>query len=345
MDAMKVKIVKVVKNEWNDKNIIFYEGNRIRESVTFKINMYGENDFVKKIKEFTETSVILELSVGDKAFMREYDSKGNSILLKFNLQHYEVLEVKKIGERFEEVKVKVVKQDYEIPLAKLVSKYEKEFYFFEKELLNNAYDLIKKDYKWDKFQVHREIGGRIIDGIAWVGDNRENAQIIGFEVKTNKDNYSRLYAQLDAYLNICDKVYLIIEDKEVPKDLPFYVGIIKIEGEKPNVIRQATCLKHSISHNEFWYSMARITKSHCEVRGKDDLFKFFEMVESIKRKMLWNQYCGGFAGYEDDDYIGFTPDEKGFVQEFYKSKDYQKILKKYDILNKHKGIKCQLKIL
>lgn len=198
--------------------------------------------------------------------------------------------------------------------------------FNEAKLINGAYKAIKKLYKYDihdgkvHFRTQVEIAGCIIDGLMFLEGYRYHSNIIGFEAKTNKDNYKRLYNQINSYLAICDDVYLVIQDKEPPTDLPFFVGVIKVSGDNnTEIVKRATSLKHSISADECWSTLLKAFNSHVGVVAPTNrsTLDFFDCCENIKRKLIWNQFVVGFHQTYVEDYIPLTAEEKRVVRAFF----------------------------
>ena len=188
----------------------------------------------------------------------------------------------------------------------------------EEELLIEAHNLLKQEYSWIHFQNQIEIDGRIADGLAFVGSEKKyNAKIIGFEAKTNRDNYSRLFDQISAYQSICDEVYLVVEDRSPPKDLPVYVGIIHVIDGKSEILRKATSLKHSIDPGECWKTLLKNICIHAGLKRNTPLTSFFDTVENIKRKLIWNQFVIGFHQTYVKAYVPLTDDEKRLLQLFF----------------------------
>ena len=165
------------------------------------------------------------------------------------------------------------------------------------------------------------------------GEKQYNAKIIGFEVKTNRDNYSRLFNQISAYQSICDEVYLVVEDRSPPKDLPIYVGIIHVIDGNAKIHRRATSLKHSIDPGECWKTLLKSICIHAGLKRETPLTSFFDTVENIKRKLIWNQFVIGFHQTYVKEYVPLSNDEKRLLQLFFnefveddKSKDSIKYL-------------------
>lgn len=192
------------------------------------------------------------------------------------------------------------------------------FFHFKNKKFKVFSDTLVYDKVFCATQV--EIGGCIADGLIFIDEPPWYSRIIGLEAKSNKDNYSRLYNQVNAYLAICDEVYIVIEDKVPPPDLPFYVGIIRV-NEETRIEKYAASLKHSINADELWTTLLKAFNVHCELPKNKNTWEFFNAVEEIKRKLIWNQFVKGFHQTYVKDYIPLTEKEKEMLREYFKEGD------------------------
>jgi hypothetical protein len=261
------------------------------------------------------------IEFGGKEYIRSY------IKLHCNNDNRKMLRVEKgIDERYEAGHVSFVIEPHEwkSELLSLIKQQEDEFYLSEHELLNASNDLLKGEYPWIHFKRQVEIDGCIVDGLAFVGKSNNydsTTKIIGFEIKTNQDNYLRLYNQINSYLSICDEVYLVIEDKKIPKDLPFYVGIIRVQDSISKIERRAVSLKHSIDPGEHWKTLLKNFCTSIDLKRSTPLIDFFAVAENIKRKLIWNQFVVGWHTTYVKEYVTLTDDEKRLLQIFFKEED------------------------
>lgn len=214
--------------------------------------------------------------------------------------------------------------EWQVPLLEAINKVESRFCLSENELLLASAKLLEGTYSYVHFLRHTEISGCIIDGLAWVNSERKyDAKIIGFEAKSNRDNYNRLYGQINSYLAVCDEVYLVVQDKKPPRDLPFYVGIISVQQGKTEIVRPATSLRHDIDAGNFWKNLLRNLSTHCglEQQSAEKMAQFFDAVETIKRKLLWNQFVEGWHKTWVKSYVPLTETEKRIVKAYFNLKE------------------------
>lgn len=213
----------------------------------------------------------------------------------------------------------IEKQDFAEDLQNQIMKLQKDFWMTENELIESAHKLMDADYSSVHFKQQVEINHSIIDGIAFCKDYLMGNKflIVGFEAKTDKDNYGRLFGQINSYLAICDMVYLVVQNKEIPKDLPFFVGVISSQSGKGEILRRAYSLKHSVEAAECWNTMLHNLEKHVGLGRGERAMLFFDAIETIKKKLIWNQFVVGFHRAWHEDYIPLTPKEKRLIKTFF----------------------------
>jgi len=199
-------------------------------------------------------------------------------------------------------------------LQKIIDKYEKKnFILTESQILIVINDMIKDNYNTSYFRTQVEIAGSIVDGLAFIEvNNYTPSKIIAFEVKGDKDNYKRLIGQIESYIHLVDEVYLIIQNKEIPKDLPFFIGVIRC-NEEVKILRKSIDVRHSIDHYELWETMIKNTNRKIGIPLKSDLKHFFTTIENLERKLIWNQFVVGFHQSYVKKYLPLTEDEKNIL--------------------------------
>lgn len=321
-DTVLGKVVKVELNLYHQSEPeVLYENLRFRgDPVTMRETLWDleEKKNYNKIHESLTLDLKFYVQLGSKIYKREYEKIECKPSKRLILREEERQKYRNTHVFFE-----LEKEDWYLPLQRKIVELEKKFCLQEHELLKCADELLLAKYPWKHFRTQVEIDGRIADGLAFVGPNERygtKTKIIGFEAKADTDNYSRLYDQSSAYLNICDEVYLIIQNKKAPTNLPFYVGIICAKSTEFKVLRRATCLKHDRNMNECWLTLLKGLNTHCGVKKGADTRKFFQLIESIKRKLLWNQFVIGFHQTYHKDYVELTIAEKKIFQNYFGTK-------------------------
>ncbi|MBQ9764585.1 MAG: MmcB family DNA repair protein [Lachnospiraceae bacterium] len=108
-----------------------------------------------------------------------------------------------------------------------------------------------------------------------IGKSRADAilvkedRIIGFEIKSDKDNLLRLETQMKDYTRFCDECYIVTGDKhvnELPEVIPDFYGIIKIYRDDSDelaieVVREATKDPKESKRRKIKHQMALLWRS------------------------------------------------------------------------------------
>ena len=302
------------------ETIVLFENGIRNEPFEYKEWVIREEFIDERINRALELNAIFYIQVGSKIYERHETvivKPGKRTLVK---KESEVISGHDTHSLYATFLIDVC--DFEEDLIKKMKESVDNFYLSESELLLEAHDIIAGKFKWHHFRTHVEIGGSIIDGLLFVGETKDHmAKIIGFEAKTDGDSYVRLHSQINSYLTICDEVYLIIESKKIPRDLPFYVGVIRVENGEAGMMRHACSLKHSIDANgNCWATLLKSASRHAglEVSKGEFISSFFNAVENIKRKLIWNQFVLGFHQTYVKEYVQFTKEEKRIIQCYFR---------------------------
>ncbi len=311
------KVVKVSYKGFNKEEYIFFDGS-ILDTYIEERHLYYPSDSPAEASNHQHVYLCdFVIEFGGKEYTRD------EIKLHCNGKNRKILKIEKDkDERFESGHVSFVIEPHEwkAELVNLIKQQEDEFYLSEHELLNASSDLLNGEYSWVHFKRHVEIDGCIVDGLAFVNhcnNYNSSTKIIGFEIKTNHDNYLRLYDQINSYLSICDEVYLVIEDKKIPKDLPFYVGVIRVQDSISEITRRATSLKHSVDVGDCWKTLLKNLCVNIGLKRDTPLIEFFNTMENIKRKLIWNQFVVGWHTTYVKEYVTLTDDEKRLLRIFF----------------------------
>jgi len=332
MKNSRPKVVKVIYDTSigsdGKKIILFDNGKMLNDPIEERHwCMAEEPDVISNHKYIFSCDFIIKF--GDKEYTR------SDILLHCNGSDRKIIKIDVSSERdnTRHVSFLIEPKEWKGELLNHIKQQEKEFYLSEHELLIASHDLLKGEYSWVHFKQHVEIDGCIVDGLAFVNhcnNYNSNTKIIGFEAKTNHDNYKRLYNQINSYLSICDEVYLVIEDNEVPKDLPFYVGVIKVQDSISTITRRAVSLKHSADVGDCWKTLLKNLCVNIGLKRETPLIRFFNTIENIKRKLIWNQFVIGWHQTYVEEYVSLTDDEKKLIKIFFgieKDEDVKPLVK------------------
>lgn len=131
-------------------------------------------------------------------------------------------------------------------------------------------------------------------------------ELIGIEIKSDKDKIKRLDEQLINYINLFDKVYIAIEKKMTPENLPSFVGIIRL-NDVVKIEREAQLL--SISASAFITKTAakKTIKASGGIKNRSsELVFYIDQIEKVKRKLIYNTLFY-------DNILPLTPSERVVV--------------------------------
>lgn len=155
-------------------------------------------------------------------------------------------------------------------------------------------------------------------------DNWETLKLIGVEIKTDKDSFKRLSSQLIDYLRIFDEVYLVLENKNFPKQVPPLIGFIKIKDGKA-VREKFSCIpeqQFTDYQNEFVFKRAIASLDFTIKETNKNTLKYsLEKIWSIRKKFIANSIFGTRVSTEemfDKTKMAFTipfnKEEKALLQ-------------------------------
>jgi hypothetical protein len=162
-------------------------------------------------------------------------------------------------------------------------------------------------------------GRTIFDFVAGrVKDLRGSKEIefIGVEIKSDHDSYNRLWRQLPDYVQLFDRVYLAVSEKEVPKTLPDNVGVLQVLKDDVRELRYSRIEKHVgyISQGEKNALLDAMALKDC----KSEFFEAMEMVARIEKKLAYNRFFGNMDWQRGElkTPLTFDADEIRFLMQF-----------------------------
>jgi hypothetical protein len=163
----------------------------------------------------------------------------------------------------------------------------------------------------------------------------------GFEVKGDTDNFSRLKHQLDAYLFVCDGVYLVLHKKKPPEWLPKEIGIIRVFENGEIFIEESSWIRDQmdISTDYEWEALFKANELGISSKRTQQVLG---ILNDVRRNILFNRYFA-LAGPRDsktfEKFYPLTDEQKAVLIGFdvpyhYKllSQDLGKLEKRLAIL-------------
>ena len=114
----------------------------------------------------------------------------------------------------------------------------------DKDIREPLFDYLDERYGKVRTIEEKTIGNSRADVIAVV-----EGELLGFEIKSDSDTYTRLKTQIRDYERFCDRCFIVVGEKhtQVESHVPDHWGIIFVNEENVIVEREAiTCPKVSI---------------------------------------------------------------------------------------------------
>ncbi len=224
-------------------------------------------------------------------------------------------EVKKAKEDFlKRIKKEKVMDENEIKEI-IIDYYKKEGYYINTE---------KNPHSWEG-HPYDVIAGKINK----YGEEEE-IEIIGFEVKSDKDSFKRLREQLRSYNKYCDNVYVVVHKKNIPERLIMDgVGVIRVSETGEFFIEKLSYTKIEFSEVGSKSEIGILLKEQGLGDRYSTIQEIFKMTPKIWKKILFNRFFGVYD-FEERKCIRFFPFTKKETEFIMKSQfDWQlKQLKK-----------------
>jgi hypothetical protein len=192
----------------------------------------------------------------------------------------------------------------------------KEWHVHEKKIKKQLEDFFKeKNYLisfnkcYDTFDVV----------CAKISQNHVVQEIIGIEIKSDKDQIIRLKDQLVRYFRLFDKVYIALENRSVPEFVPTYIGIIRCNN-KVSIEREAEILyiKPTLGNAINFQAIRNTIKDSGGLKTRSkELFAYISTFEDVKRKLLYNSIFS-------ENILPFSNKEKKVIT--FINKNYQDVI-------------------
>lgn len=106
----------------------------------------------------------------------------------------------------------------------------------DKDIRDILLAYIKASYPEVRIYQEKSIGSSICDVMAVTN------QLIGFEIKSDSDNYERIERQVAAYDNFFRRNYIVVgktHEKSAIEKVPDHWGVLVIENDHITVLREA----------------------------------------------------------------------------------------------------------
>jgi len=154
--------------------------------------------------------------------------------------------------------------------------------------------------------IERSIGGYSGNPFDLVVGDTRNIEMVGFEVKGDTDNYSRLNTQLDSYTLAFSEVYLVLHKKEAPKWLPRFCGVIRVFSDKTVFIEKRSLIDDALDVSTD-YEWDTILKMNNIAGQKSMISKAYSAIGNIRKNVLFNRFFAVYSGYSEHKYSKYYP--------------------------------------
>lgn len=228
-----------------------------------------------------------------------------------------------------------------------IEEFEAKFENIKKEKILKGDDIknILLGYLSKKYLVAAERNYRGINENPFdliIGDER-TLDLVGFEIKGDTDNFSRLKTQLQAYLFVFDGVYLVLHKKNRPEWLPEYVGVIRVFENKEVYVEKYPYIRNEfeISTDYEWDSLFRSNNLGISYSQTKQAMR---VVQGVRHNILFNRFfaiTSGFNTHKFEKFYPLTDEQKTVIMGFdipfhfkIMNKDLKKFEKRLEILKK-----------
>lgn len=152
-------------------------------------------------------------------------------------------------------------------------------------------DLLKRYYEEKNYLIDFNKCYNTFDVVcAKIKDEIVIEELIGIEIKSDRDQLNRLRDQLIDYIRLFDKIYIALESKNVPEFIPPYIGIIRC-NEKVHIEREAQRIyfKPELGNPITYSAISNTIKESGGIQSRSkEVMISLEHYENIKRKLLYN---------------------------------------------------------
>lgn len=139
-----------------------------------------------------------------------------------------------------------------------------------------------------------------------VSGNEKDYEMVGFEIKGDTDNFSRLKNQINEYVYAFDGMYLVLHKKKEPEWLPDFIGVLRIFENKDIYVEKYSSVWDflDIGSNYDWDA---ILKSNNLGKTKEKVKSTLNIIKSIRKNILFNRFFAIQDGINTYNYQKFYP--------------------------------------
>jgi hypothetical protein len=202
-------------------------------------------------------------------------------------------------------------------------------------ITNILYKKLTNDFKLAKERNYLPENNAPFDLVA--GDE-ESLGMVGFEIKGDTDNFSRLKNQINEYVYAFDGMYLVLHKKNPPEWMPDFIGILRVFENEDIYIEEHSSIWNllDIGSNYDWDAVLKSNSlGKCSIKVKETL----DIIKSIRKNIMFNRFFAvqdGFNTYKYEKFYPLSEKEKSVIIGF--DVPYHMKLLKKDI------IECEKKL-
>jgi len=223
-------------------------------------------------------------------------------------------------------------------------KYEKRIKRLKKEkkmLGDDITNILDEHLKKQGYLTIRERNYKAINNAPFdlVAGDEKDYRMVGFEIKGDTDNFSRLKNQINEYVYAFDGMYLVLHKKKIPEWMPNFIGVLRVFENGDIYVEQNSYIWDflDIGSNYDWTS---ILKSNNLGKSAEKTKETLNIIKDIRKNIIFNRFFAIQDGFNTNKYKKFYPlneKQKSIIISF--DVPYQMKLLKSDITECEKRLK------
>lgn len=208
----------------------------------------------------------------------------------------------------------------------------------EKDLnANDIKKILQKAFSEDYlFTSERNVRGINENPFDFILGEEKTLKLVGLEIKSDKDSFTRLKSQLNAYLYTFHEVYLVLHKKKKPEWLPYNIGVMRV-SEKGKVYVENSSIYYDpldVSTDYEWDALFRNNGLGITSKKTRDTLK---IIGDVRRNIIFNRFFAVHDGYNTKKFVKYYPfseAQKSVVIGFDVPHHYKDVLKEVGVLEK-----------
>lgn len=139
-----------------------------------------------------------------------------------------------------------------------------------------------------------------------VAGNEKTLDIVGIEIKSDRDSYGRLKSQLNAYLFAFPVVFIAIHKKKKPEWLPDGIGFLRVFRDGSVIMEHDSYMKEEfdISTGFEWDALFKANNLGSTSKKTKALLN---ILASVRKNIIFNRFFAIQRSYDSKDFERFYP--------------------------------------